>query len=338
MSARALVDRFGRVATDLRLSVTDVCNLRCTYCLPATGVRWLPRADILTVDELARLAHIGITELGITKVRLTGGEPLTRPDLVDIVRAIRDPHPDVELALTSNGIGLDEKAQALADAGIQRVNISLDTIHPETYRAITRRDGLASVMAGIRAAGAAGLGPVKVNAVLTKGVNDGEINDLVAWCLEHDTELRFIEEMPIGASRQWAEDNLIRAADIRAAIEERWQLREVPGRGTAPAARWEVLDGGTVLGTVGIIASVTEPFCQACDRTRVSADGQLRSCLFSTGETDLRTPLRAGSSDADIADLWAGAMAVKPRAHGSDEGGFGEGYQQPARPMNAIGG
>lgn len=338
MSPRALVDRFGRVATDLRLSVTDVCNLRCTYCLPATGVRWLPRADILTVDELARLAHVGVTQLGITKIRLTGGEPLTRPDLVDIVRAIRTAHPEVELALTSNGIGLEQKAQELADAGIDRVNISLDTIHPETYRAITRRDGLSDVLAGIRAAGEAGLGPVKVNAVLTKGVNDHEVVDLVGYCLGQGTELRFIEEMPIGASRHWAEENLISASDIRAAIEERWTLREVPGRGNAPAARWEVLDGDDVLGTVGIIASVTEPFCAACDRTRISADGQLRSCLFSTGETDLRGPLRSGATDEEIADLWAATMAAKPRAHGSDEGGFGEGYEQPARPMNAIGG
>ncbi len=337
MPALALVDSFGRVATDLRLSVTDVCNLRCTYCLPATGVHWLPRAEILSVDELTRLARIGVTRLGITKIRLTGGEPLTRPDLVDIVRGIRGSLPDVEIALTTNGVGLASKAAELAAAGVDRVNVSLDTIHAETFLAITRRTGLSDVLDGIRAAATAGLGPVKVNAVLTRGVNDHEVVDLVDFCLSEGSELRFIEQMPIGATRNWAEENLISAAEIRGAIEQRYTLRSLPGRGPAPAERWEVLDGDAVLGTVGIIASVTEPFCGTCDRTRISADGQLRSCLFSSDESDLRTPLRSGASDDEIAEQWARTMAAKPRAHGGG-GGFGAGFTQPARPMNAIGG
>ncbi|MFC6358256.1 GTP 3',8-cyclase MoaA [Luteococcus peritonei] len=339
----ALVDRFGRVATDLRLSVTDVCNLRCSYCLPATDVHWLPRSTILAADELARLAHIGISRLGITKIRLTGGEPLTRPDLEQVVAAIAGPHPQVELALTTNGIGLAERAPALAEAGIQRVNISLDTAHAETYRTMTRREGHERVLDGIRAAAAAGLGPIKVNTVLLKGLNDHEVVDLVEMCAALGTELRFIEQMPIGATRDWAAENLITAADIRAQIEQRYRLVPRADRGASPAQRWEVMDGEQRLTTVGIIASVTEPFCGACDRTRISADGQLRSCLFSQGETDLRTPMREGADDEQLAQLWLDAMWAKPRAHGSDAGGFGPagfegGFTQPERPMNAIGG
>ncbi|MEL4359120.1 MULTISPECIES: GTP 3',8-cyclase MoaA [unclassified Luteococcus] len=338
MTSGQLVDRFGRRASDLRLSVTDVCNLRCTYCLPASGVTWLPRATILEGDELARLAHIGISQLGITKIRLTGGEPLTRPDLNGIVAAIHGQHPAVEIALTTNGVGLAERADDLARAGLTRVNVSLDTVHEDTFRRLTRRDGLSRVLAGIRASVAAGLGPVKINSVLLQDVNDGELLDLLGYCLAEGAELRIIEQMPIGATRDWARENLISAADIRGRIEQRYQLRSLPGRGPAPAERWEVLDAGRVLGTVGIVASVTEPFCAACDRTRISADGQLRSCLFSQTETDLRTPLRAGASDEELAGLWADAMWAKPRAHGSDAGGFGTHFIQPARPMNAIGG
>ncbi|MEL4504302.1 GTP 3',8-cyclase MoaA [Luteococcus sp. H138] len=338
MTRRQLVDRFGRQATDLRLSVTDVCNLRCTYCLPATGVTWLPRETILDRDELARLAHIGISLLGVSKIRLTGGEPLTRPDLVEIVEAIHRPYPQVEMALTTNGIGLAEKAADLAAAGLTRVNVSLDTVHEETFRRLTRRAGLDRVIDGIRASVVAGLGPVKINSVLLQGVNDAQLLDLLDFCLAEGAELRFIEQMPIGATRDWARENLISASDIRGRIEQRYRLESLPGRGPAPAERWRVLDEERVLGTVGIVASVTEPFCAACDRTRISADGQLRSCLFSQTETDLREPLRSGASDEQIAELWAEAMWAKPRAHGSDSGGFGTHFIQPARPMNAIGG
>lgn len=338
MTHRRLVDRFGRTATDLRLSVTDVCNLRCSYCLPATGVSWLPRQTILTGAELVRLASIGIRQLGVSKIRLTGGEPLTRPDLEQIINGIARAHPGIEIALTTNGIGLAERADDLARAGLTRVNISLDTVHEETFVTLTRRSGLDRVLAGVRASVAAGLGPVKINSVLLKGLNDHEMVDLLDYCLAEGTELRFIEQMPIGATRDWARENLISAADIRAMIEERYELKGLPGRGPAPAERWEILDGGRVLGTVGIVASVTEPFCGACDRTRISADGQLRSCLFSQTETDLRTPLREGVSDEQLADLWAEAMYAKPRAHGSDAGGFGTHFIQPDRPMNAIGG
>lgn len=338
MTSAALIDRFGRTARDLRLSVTDVCNLRCTYCLPATGISWLPRPTILSADELVRLARIGIEHCGITKIRLTGGEPLTRPDLAEVVRGIAVAHPETEIALTTNAVGLAARAEELAMAGLHRVNISLDTVHAETFRRMTRRDGLDSVLDGIRAAVAAGLGPVKINSVLMAGINDHQLLDLLDFCLGQDSELRIIEQMPIGATRDWARENLISATMIRAMVEQRYQLREIPGRGPAPAQRWEVLDDGRVLGSLGIVASVTEPFCGDCDRTRISADGQLRSCLFSHTETDLRGPLRSGASDAELAALWAGGMWTKPRAHGSDAGGFGEGFEQPARAMNAIGG
>ncbi|MFC6397335.1 GTP 3',8-cyclase MoaA [Luteococcus sanguinis] len=338
MPTLPLVDRFGRVATDLRLSVTDVCNLRCTYCLPEVVDRWLPRAEVLTRDELVRLVDIGVGLLGITKVRLTGGEPLTRPDLVEIVAGIRAAQPDVELALTTNGVGLAAKAQALADAGLDRVNVSLDTVDRHTYATITRRDRLDEVLAGIDAAYAAGLTPVKVNAVPTKGLNDEQVVDLVRHCVATGAELRFIEQMPIGAPRDWARENLVTAAETRARIATAYDLRPVPSRGAAPAELWELWRDGAQVGTVGTIASVTEPFCGSCDRTRISADGQLRSCLFSRDETDLRALLRSGASDDEVARAWLGTMAAKPRAHGSDEGGFGLGFVQPERPMNAIGG
>lgn len=333
-----LRDRFGRVATDLRLSVTDVCNLRCTYCLPETGITWLPRTTILTVDELARLARIGVERLGIAKIRLTGGEPLTRPDLTDIVAAVRRACPHVELALTTNGIGLAEKADELARAGLDRVNVSLDTVHADTFRTLTRRDGLERVLAGIRAAADAGLGPVRVNAVPMTGANDDELLDLLDHCLAQGVELRFIEQMPIGATRDWARENLVTAARIRAIVGQKYTLQEIHGRGAAPAQRWQVLCAGQPLGVLGIIASVTEPFCADCDRTRISSDGQLRSCLFSVTETDLRTPLRSGATDDELVRLWADTMAAKPRAHGHDHVGFDKDFVQPARGMHAIGG
>lgn len=338
MSHLVLEDRFGRRATDLRLSVTDVCNLRCSYCLPATGVHWLPRVTILSVDELARLAHLSADRLGITKIRLTGGEPLVRPDLEDIAAAISSGHPHLDLALTTNAVGLAGRAKSLAQAGIRRVNISLDSVHPEVFHRLTRRNELHRVIEGIDAALAAGMTPVKINAVVLRGINDDDVVDLLTFCLARGVELRFIEQMPIGATRDWARQNLVDAAEIRGRLQEAVDLTPIQGRGAAPAERFEVRRDGRLLGTIGIIASVTEPFCGACDRTRVSADGQLRSCLFSTDETDLRGLLRSGASDDEILRAWQSTMAAKPRAHGHDRGGFGDGYHQPERPMNAIGG
>ncbi|ACV06997.1 GTP 3',8-cyclase MoaA [Kytococcus sedentarius] len=338
MSHLPLVDRFGRVATDLRLSVTDVCNLRCTYCLPEVVDGWLPRAEVLDREELVRLARIGTRTLGIEKIRLTGGEPLTRPDLVEIVADLHRALPEVELALTTNGLGLARKAGALREAGLSRVNVSLDTVDRHTYAQITRRGRLDEVLEGLSAAVAAGLTPVKVNCVPTRGINDDGLLDLVDHCVETGCELRFIEQMPIGAPRDWARENLVTAQEVRAQVATRYELREVPARGAAPAELFDLWRDGEQMGRIGTIASVTEPFCGSCDRTRISADGQLRSCLFSQDETDLRGLLRGGADDEQIARAWLGTMAAKPRAHGSDAGGFGEDFVQPERPMNAIGG
>lgn len=328
-----LVDRFGRVHTDLRVSLTDRCNLRCSYCLPEEGVPWLPKDELLTRGELVTVIEIAV-ERGITEVRLTGGEPLLRPDLVELVgevAALQGTDGPVEVSLTTNGIGLDRRAQQLADAGLARVNISLDTLDPDRFASMTRRNQHADVLAGIDAALAAGLSPVKINAVLLRGVNDQEAPALLDWALGLGVELRFIEQMPLDAGGTWSRAAMVTGPEILAALRAHHDLQALPGRGAAPAERF-LVDGGPA--TVGIIASVSAPFCGACDRLRLTADGQLRSCLFARSETDLRGPLRAGASRKEIADLFAEATAAKQAGHGIDEPGF----LQPPRPMSAIGG
>lgn len=325
-----LIDRWNRRATDLRVSLTDRCNLRCTYCMPEAGLRWLPRRDQLTDAEIIRLITIAVRDLGVTEVRFTGGEPLLRPGLVDIIAATSRLTP--ETALTTNAIGLAGQASRLVAAGLARINVSLDTVDRETFHALTRRDRLPEVLAGLAAAAQAGLTPVKVNAVLLRGYNDDQAPDLLGFCLEHGYELRFIEQMPLDAQHGWRREQMITAAEILASLRGRFTLTPDPReRGTAPAERW-LVNGGPA--TVGVIASVTRPFCAACDRTRLTADGAVRSCLFSHLETDLRTPLRDGRDDAEIAALWRSAMWAKGPGHGID----GRDFDQPARPMSAIGG
>ena len=327
-----LSDRYGRVGTDLRVSLTDRCNLRCSYCMPEEGLDWLEKESVLTDDEVVRLVRIGVELLGITEVRFTGGEPLLRRGLADIVRATTALTPRPEVSLTTNALGLTRTAQTLADAGLDRVNVSLDTVRPDTFRTITRRDRLHDVVEGLAAAKAAGLGPVKVNAVLLRGVNDGEAAELLEWCLERGYELRFIEQMPLDAQHGWDRDSMVTADEILAALETRFAL--VPAsepRGSAPAELWAV-DGGPA--TVGVIASVTRPFCGDCDRVRLTADGQVRNCLFARDESDLRLALRAGATDLEIAERWVVAMAGKLPGHGIDDPTF----LQPDRPMSAIGG
>ncbi|WP_224766965.1 GTP 3',8-cyclase MoaA [Janibacter melonis] len=328
-----LTDGHGRVHRDLRVSLTDRCNLRCTYCMPAEGMPWLPTPDLLTTDELLRAIEVAVAA-GITEVRLTGGEPLLRPDVVDVVRgvaAMSGEHGPVEVSLTSNALRLPKLAQPLADAGLARVNISLDTLRADRFASMTRRDRFEDTMAGIAAADAAGLAPIKINTVLMRGVNDDEAGDLLRWALDHGYELRFIEQMPLDGGHTWQRSEMITAAEILGWLREDFDLVEMPGRGAAPAERF-VVDGGP--GTVGIIASVTMPFCGACDRLRLTADGQLRSCLFARGETDLRTPLRDGSSEEEVTALLHSCLAGKRPGHGIDEPGF----LQPPRPMSAIGG
>lgn len=334
-----LRDSFGRVAQDLRISLTDRCNLRCTYCMPADGLAWLPGATILSDEEIVRLAGVAIRLLGVHTVRFTGGEPLLRPGLADIIAAVRA-IPTVQggppqIALTSNGIGLDAKVASLAAAGLTRVNISLDSLDRDRYASLARRDRLPDVLRGLEAADAAGLHPVKVNTVAMRGVNEVDILPLARFCLERGYQLRFIEQMPLGPRHGWDREAMVPAAEVLALLQSSYRLRPAQGRGAAPSEDWEVVgDDGSVLGRIGVIASVTRPFCAACDRTRLTADGQVRTCLFSRTETDLRTPLRAGADDAELAALWQGAHRGKGPGHGIDQPGF----EPPQRTMSSIGG
>ena len=333
LTVRELLDTHGRVHRDLRVSLTDKCNLRCTYCMPAEGLPWLPKDELLTTPELLTLVEAAV-HAGITEVRLTGGEPLVRPDVVEIVAgisALEGPGGRPEVSMTTNGLGLTKVADALADAGLARVNVSLDTLQPERFAEITRRDRFDDVIEGLAAADAAGLRPVKVNSVLQRGINDDEAVELTRWAVEHGYELRFIEQMPLDGGHAWQRSEMITGQEILGSLRSAFDLTEVPGRGAAPAERF-LIDGGPA--TVGVIASVTMPFCGSCDRLRLTADGQLRSCLFARGETDLRGPLRAGASEPEIHALVHECLQGKRPGHGIDEPGF----LQPPRPMSAIGG
>jgi cyclic pyranopterin phosphate synthase len=332
MEQMLLGDRFGRVATDLRVSLTDRCNLRCSYCMPAEGLEWLPNESVLTDDEVVRLIDIGVTHLGIREVRFTGGEPLVRRGLVGIVARTKQLVPSPEVSLTTNALGLSRMAPALAEAGLDRVNVSLDSVRRESFHAVTRRDRLDDVLAGLEAAREAGLGPIKINAVLLRGINDGQAPELLRWSIEHGYQLRFIEQMPLDAQHGWSRAQMITADEIFAALDTEFDLAPASEpRGSAPAELFTV-DGGPA--TVGVIASVTRPFCGDCDRVRLTADGQVRNCLFAREESDLRGALRGGASDREIAVRWVAAMATKRAGHGIDDPTF----LQPDRPMSAIGG
>jgi cyclic pyranopterin phosphate synthase len=333
-----LIDRFGRVATDLRVSLTDRCNLRCTYCMPAEGLAWLPNPSLLTDAEICRLIAIAVQRLGVNEIRFTGGEPLLRPGLVDIVAAAASLRPRPTLSVTTNALGLSRLAAPLAKAGLDRVNVSLDTLQPDRFEALTRRRRLDDVIEGARAADEAGLRPVKLNAVLMRGVNDDEAVDLLSFALAHGYQMRFIEQMPLDAQHAWRREEMVGGEEILAQLRAVFTLSPDPAiRGAAPAETW-LVDGYTDAAghpnKVGVIASVTQPFCGACDRTRLTADGQVRNCLFSQHETDLRGLLRDGAGDERIADTWRTAMWGKLAGHGIDDPSF----LQPARPMSAIGG
>ena len=324
-----LADRHGRVATDLRVSLTDRCNLRCQYCMPAEGLDWVPTEQVLTDAEVIRLLEVAVMRLGVTSVRFTGGEPLLRKGLPDVVAAAH--RLGARTALTTNGLGLQHLAQPLKNAGLDRVNVSLDSIDPATYSTITRRDRLPDVIAGLEAAAAIGLSPVKVNAVLLRGINDDQAPDLMQWCLDRGYELRFIEQMPLDPQHGWNRQDMVTADETLELLSASHRLTALDGRGSAPAERYLVDDGPHV---VGIIGSVTRPFCGDCDRVRLTADGQVRNCLFARDESDLRTALRAGATDSELAERWVLAMASKLPGHGIDDPTF----LQPTRPMSAIGG
>ena len=336
-----LIDAFGRVASDLRISLTDKCSLRCTYCMPAEGLSWLRKAELLTDDEIVRLAAVLVSH-GVTSIRLTGGEPLLHPTLPGVVARLAALVPRPELSLTTNGVGLVRVADQLVRAGLDRVNVSVDTLDPARFRELTRRDRLADVLEGVASAAAAGLRPVKVNAVLMRGSNLAEAPELLAWALRSGYQMRFIEHMPLDAQHEWSRDTMVTADEMLALLGEWYTLRPIGHGhdGSAPAEDFEVLDGpdaeqwASRPGRVGIIASVTRPFCRECDRLRLTADGQLRTCLFARTETDLRGPLRDGAADAELATLIRDAVAGKQAGHGIGSSGF----LQPVRPMSAIGG
>ncbi|MBD3940155.1 GTP 3',8-cyclase MoaA [Microbacterium sp. NEAU-LLC] len=331
-----LVDTHGRVHRDLRISLTDRCSLRCTYCMPEQGNEWLAKTSILTLDEIERVARVAAAD-GITTFRLTGGEPLLRTDIVEIVRRLAaitgpDGRP-VDIAMTTNGIRLRELLPGLVDAGLNRLNISIDTLRPDRFRDLTRRDRLDDVRDGIAAAAASTLRPLKLNAVAMRDVNDDELVDLVEFAVAHDAQMRFIEQMPLDAGHTWDRARMVTQDEILQKLAARWTLTPVPGRGGAPAARW-TLDGGPH--TVGVIASVTAPFCGDCDRLRLTADGQLRNCLFSTTEYDLLPALRGGDerTASQIDGMLRSCVRGKLPGHAINDPSF----LQPARGMNAIGG
>lgn len=330
MAPVGLVDSFGRVHTDLRISLTDRCNLRCRYCMPAEGLAWTPRAELLTDDEVIRAAAAAVS-CGVRSIRLTGGEPLLRPRLPELVAGLAALAPRPALALTTNGVLLAALAAPLAAAGLDRVNVSLDTLDPETFRRLARREGLADVLAGVRAARAAGLDPVKLNTVVMRGVNDAELPDLLDFALDEGVELRVIEQMPLDAQHAWRREEMVTADEVLAWLGTRHQLTPVAGRGSAPAESF-LVDGGPA--RVGVIAAVSRPFCGACDRLRLTADGQVRNCLFARAESDLRAVLRGGGSPAQLAEVFAAAVRAKAAGHGIDDPTF----LQPDRPMSAIGG
>jgi cyclic pyranopterin phosphate synthase len=326
-----LLDRFGRVARDLRVSITEKCSLRCTYCMPEIGLPSIARENLLTPTEIGRLVGIAVRDLGVHDIRFTGGEPLMRNDLVEIIQRSSAVAGGASISMTTNAIGLDKRIDELVAAGLTRINISLDTVDRDHFARLTRRDRLPSVFAGIAAAKRAGVAPLKINAVLMRDTLAGAV-DLLEWSLANGCRLRFIEQMPLDADEAWARDNMVDAAELLDVLGSRFTLTS-PGREdpSSPAEEW-IVDGGP--GTVGIIASVTRSFCEACDRTRLTAEGTVRSCLFGDDETDLRALLRGDATDTVIADWWRAAMWGKQAGHGMDRADF----VRPVRSMGAIGG
>jgi GTP 3',8-cyclase len=327
--AHDLVDPFGRVVRDLRISVTDRCNFRCTYCMPEEGMQWMPRSEILSFEEIERIARICVERFGFAGIRLTGGEPTVRAHLTRLVEKLAA--LGVDLAMTTNASTLRRSAHDLRSAGLHRINISLDTLDRAKFERMTRRDELDNVLDGIAAAKEAGFDPVKINAVVERGTNDDEIVDLARFGRDEGVEMRFIEFMPLDASDEWQRAKVVGQDEIVAAIHEVWLIEVVPARGAAPANRWRYLDGA---GTVGVIPTVTKPFCGDCDRVRLTADGQFRTCLFATDEFDLRAALRSGESDAEIAGRIERAVGTKWAGHQINQVNF----IRPKRTMSQIGG
>lgn len=331
---RELVDSFGRVIEDLRISITDRCNFRCTYCMPEEGMKWLPRSEVMSFEEIEHLARLFVERYGVRGIRLTGGEPTVRahlPRLVAKLAALEGPEGRVDLAMTTNGATLRSSAADLRAAGLRRVNISLDSLDPERFAAVTRRDELDRVLDGIEAAKEAGFEPVKVNTVVERGVNDDEIVALATFGRERGVEVRFIEFMPLDADGHWGHRKVVGQDEIVATIDEVYPLEQLPARGAAPADRFRYRDGG---GVIGVIPTVTKPFCGDCDRVRLTAEGRFRTCLFATDEHDLLSALRRGESNDQIAARIESAVAAKWAGHRINQVDF----VRPDKSMSQIGG
>ena len=329
-----LVDPFGRLIEDLRISITDRCNFRCTYCMPEEGMQWLPRSEVMSFEEIERLARIFVGRYGVRGIRLTGGEPTVRahlPVLVEKLAAIEGPAGPVDLAMTTNGATLRGLAPTLRAAGLNRVNISLDSLDRAKFERMTRRDELDRVLDGIEAAKEAGFSPVKINAVIERGVNDDEIVALAEFGRNRDVEVRFIEFMPLDADGHWINDKVVGQDEIVAVIDAVHPLEQLPARGAAPADRFRYRDGG---GTIGVIPTVTKPFCGDCDRVRLTAEGQFRTCLFATREFDLMAAMRAGETDDQLASRIEAAVATKWAGHRINQVTF----VRPGKSMSQIGG
>jgi cyclic pyranopterin phosphate synthase len=326
----SLVDTFGRVADDLRISVTDRCNFRCTYCMPAEGLAWLPKSEILSFEELTRLLGIFVG-LGVRSIKVTGGEPTVRADLPTLIRMFRQVGPDLDISITTNGVLLDRLAAPLADAGVDRATVSCDSLMRHRFTEMTRRDALDKVLAGLKAAQAAGLTPIKINTVVIGGTNDDEVVPFARWARETGFEVRFIEYMPLDAEHKWERDKVVPAARILEAIDAVYPLAAA-GLDAEPATSYRFADGAP--GGIGVIASVTQPFCDTCNRLRLTAEGQVRSCLFALEETDVREPMRAGASDEELAALIRTNVWRKWSGHRINHADF----VQPARSMSMIGG
>ena len=334
MAATDLVDPQGRIVRDLRVSVTDRCNFRCTYCMPEEGMAWLPRSEVLTFEEIERIARVCVERFGFTGIRITGGEPTVRAHLPVLVSKLAALGTD--LSMTTNGTSLRLLAHELREAGLQRINISLDTLQRDRFVELTRRDALEATLDGIAAALGAGFAPVKVNCVVMRGVNDDEVVDLACWAREVGVVMRFIEFMPLDADGAWTDEQVVPASEIVQRIGAVFPLEAFVERGAQPAQRWRYVDGGGAPGSgeVGVVASVTQSFCSSCDRVRLTADGQFRSCLFATTETDLRPVLRGGGNDDALARAISGDVATKWAGHSIGQPVF----LRPSRSMSQIGG
>jgi cyclic pyranopterin phosphate synthase len=325
-----LIDTFGRVADDLRLSVTDRCNFRCTYCMPAEGLNWLPKSQILTFEEMTRVVAV-FAGLGVRSLKLTGGEPTVRAELPKLVAMLRAGNPEMDISMTTNGLLLDRLAGPLAEAGLNRVTVSCDSLLRHRFAEMTRRDALDRVMEGVAAAVAAGLTPIKINCVVIAGTNDDEVVDFARHARETGFEVRFIEYMPLDAERQWERDKVVPSGHIVEAIDAVFPLLPA-GDGREPATTYGFADAAP--GSIGVIASVTEPFCDTCNRLRITAEGELRACLFSMEETDLRESLRSGASDQELEALIRRTVWAKWEGHKINHPDF----ERPNRSMSMIGG